>query len=632
MKKNLGNKIVKKSIIIAMSVMLISSTPAMRITAAEDTKVEAFDENTTQTNENGQKSEGYTPPVLTPEEEALVNKLNDGFLEIGEKQATLPIEEYDAYDVVDEAHDLVKEEVDKAIETEVSDAKEAAADAEDAAEDAAELDSNIKKYEDTTNELLKEDQEIVSSVQGNTNNTVETIKENGDIMINVEDENGDKSQVKVEDYTKEKADIASSAAQDAQNSLDNVLNADADIEEERAKVNEALATATAAKDEAETAYNAAQSVLIDEIKRYNAYAEKYGLALYEYTNEKGEKSTPVYTADELAGLSDLTMNKADIEKGLDELSENDLSEQLKEIESAEKLVADCGYEVEEARGAIQQIKDAEANLVNGLNNMMTEAQKAMETATGFQKAIYQGMYESAKAILDEYTKPLYETHRPEEYEKDSYKNRFDYATDSASTLATEVEQIVSTANDELYGTESSEGAVTRYQNALAEYNAIKAEYDNYLANKDTINKNFAALEEKMKNAEASLDDAYTNLVIAIDAVNTAQKIKDEFDNMSNNNDGGSNSDSGSDSTDNTTASAAPAPAVLTIDDVLTPLTDTITDEPVPLTDAIIDEQVPLIDSVPKTGDSASAAGAVGATGVITMLGALFLNLKKKTLR
>ena len=136
----------------------------------------------------------------------------------------------------------------------------------------------------------------------------------------------------------------------------------------------------------------------------------------------------------------------------------------------------------------------------------------------------------------------------------------------------------------------------------------------------------------MKNAEASLDDAYTNLVIAIDAVNTAQKIKDEFDNMSNNNGGDSNSDSGSDSTDNTTASATPAPAVLTIDDVLTPLTDTITDEPVPLTDAIIDEQVPLIDSVPKTGDSASAAGAVGATGVITMLGALFLNLKKKTLR
>ena len=625
MKKNLGNKIVKKSIIVAMSVMLISASPALRITAAEDNAITTtVDDTAAQADDAAQDT---TTDDMTAAEDELVKKLDQGLQEIG-KKFEQPIDEYSPYDGVDDAHELVHDEVDNAIKNEVSDADQAANEAETAADNAVELDANIKEYEDVTDELLRKDQEIVSSEEGNTDNIVETIKENGNIMINVEDENGDKTQVKVEDYTKEKADIATSAVQDAQDSLNNVLNSGANIEEERAKVNEALATATAAKDEAETAYNAAQSVLIDEIKRYNAYAEKYGLALYEYTNEKGEKSTPVYTEDELAGLSDLTMDKAAIENGLDELSKNDLSEQLKEIQDAEKMVADCGTGVVIANEAITNIKSMENNLVNGLQNMMAGAEEAMKTATGVQKDIYQAMYETAKGILEEYTKPLDEVDRPNA----SYKDSFDYAMDSSSMLADEVQEMVDNANDELYGTEENEGAVTRYYNALEKYNAIKAEYDNYLANKDTINKNFTALEEKLKNAEASLDDAYTNLVIAIDAVNTAQKIKDEFDNMSNNNGGDSNSDSGSDSTDNTTASATPAPAVLTIDDVLTPLTDTITDEPVPLTDAIIDEQVPLIDSVPKTGDSASAAGAVGATGVITMLGALFLNLKKKTLR
>lgn len=617
MKKNLGNKIVKKSIIVAMSVMLISASPAMRITAAENTTITTIDDTAAQADD--------TTADITDAEDELVKKLDQGLQEIG-KNFEQPISEYSPYDGVDDAHELVHDEVDNAIKNEVSDANKAASDAEDAAKAAEELDTNIKEYEDVTDELLRKDQEIVSSVEGNTDNIVETIKENGNIMINVEDENGDKTQVKVEDYTKEKADIATSAAQDAQDSLNNVLNSGANIEEERTKVNEALATATAAKDEAETAYNAAQSVLIDEIKRYNAYAEKYGLALYEYTNEKGEKSTPVYTEDELAGLSDLTMDKNDIKNGLDELSKNDLSEQLKEIKDAEKMVADCGTGVEIANEAITNIKSMENNLVNGLQNMMAGAEEAMKTATGVQKDIYQAMYETAKAILDEYTKPLDEIDRANA----SYKDSFDYAMDSSSKLADEVQEMVDNANDELYGTDTNEGAVTRYYNALEKYNAIKAEYDNYLANKDTINKNFTALEEKLKNAEASLDDAYTNLVIAIDAVNTAQKIKDEFDNMSNNNGGGSDSGSNSGSSDITTTSATPA--VLTIDDVLTPLTNTIADEPAPLTDAIMDEQVPLIDSVPKTGDAAAAAGAVGATGVITMLGALFLNLKKRTLR
>ena len=155
MKKNLGNKMVKKSIIVAMSVMLISASPALRITAAEDNAITTtVDDTAAQADDAAQDT---TTDDMTAAEDELVKKLDQGLQEIG-KKFEQPIDEYSPYDGVDDAHELVHDEVDNAIKNEVSDADQAANEAETAADNAVELDANIKEYEDVTDELLRKDQ------------------------------------------------------------------------------------------------------------------------------------------------------------------------------------------------------------------------------------------------------------------------------------------------------------------------------------------------------------------------------------------------------------------------------------------------------------------------------------------
>lgn len=628
MKRNLGNGIVKKSIVVAMSVMLLSTSPVMNAVAAEENQI---------TTDNTQTEDPYAD--LTAEEKELVTDIHDQLLEVGEKMDNSDPAVYDTYDAIDDAHEVIESNVNEAIGTEatgvtdseVTEAVDAAREVEDAAEDAKELEANVKEYGEATDELLNNDEEIVESVEGNTDDIVETITKAGDILLNVEDENGEQTQVEVEEYTQKQADIATDAAKTATDSLNNILNnSNADIAEERAKIDQAIVDAEAAKSEAETAYNAAQSVLLDQIKRYNAYAAQYGLDLYEYIDENGEVSTPAYTADELAGLSDLTMNSTEIESELQDVKENDLSAQKAEIEAATRLVESCGAALNEAEGAIEQIKAAEAGMISGLEGMISQSEEALKTATGINKDIIQAIKETAEALLEEYSKPLDQTHP--EGKEDSWEARVDYAIGSASDLATDVENMVQNAKDELYGTEEKEGAVTRYQNAMVEYNRIKAEYDNYLANKDTISANFTAIEKKLEAAEKAVNAAHENLVVAVEAVNSANEVKAEFEKVVAN----MNNSSSSDNTDNSNATSGSsntntaAPSIVTVEEVAVPLT-AIPEVEVPLT-AIIDEPSPLSDTVPKTGDASAAAGAVGTSGLVTMLGALFMSLKRRTLR
>lgn len=607
MKKNVGNRIVKKSIIVAMSFMLIATSPVVNVLAAEDIQT---------TQETGSNAEFE----FTEEEISFAEELGKDLEATADKYNTSG---YSEKDVIDEACTVVEDKVNDKIDTKLSEVNEvvdkAEAAAEDLSKDAENLSSNINGYKDVTDELLNADQKIVDSVEGNTNDIVDTITKDGDVLLNVEDQKGE--QVKLQDYTQEKADAATSAAEEAQDILDNIT-ASSNVAEERAKINEAIAKAETAKDEAETAYNAAKSVLLDEIKRYNAYAAKYGYELYEY-----EGTTPAYTEEELADLADLSMSQTDIENGLNDLNNAAWNINTDKIENAEHMLKACEIAVDKADTAIKRFEDAEIRLLENLKNMMAQAEDAMNNATGEQKDVYKDMYESVKAVYDLYTKGDGTT-------QDTYQEIFHYADKKANTLVDSVDQAVENAKNELYG---ENGAINRYNAALAEYNKIKAEYDKYAADKTIVDANFADFKKKLANAEAAVNAAKEDVIVAIDAVNTANSIKKQFEDTvaksENGTSGGSDSSSNSSSSNGTTASqTAATPELLTLEDVITPLADGITDGAAGETTAIADEATPLTDAVPKTGDASAAAGAVGAAGLATMAGALFLNLKKRTLR
>lgn len=603
MKKNVGNRIVKKSIIVAMSFMLIATSPVVNVLAAEDIQT---------TQETGSNAEFE----FTEEEISFAEELGKDLEATADKYNTSG---YSEKDVIDEACTVVEDKVNDKIDTKLSEVNEvvdkAEAAAEDLSKDAENLSSNINGYKDVTDELLNADQKIVDSVEGNTNDIVDTITKDGDVLLNVEDTNGE--QVKIQDYTQEKADTATSAAEEAQEILDNIT-ASSNVAEERAKINEAIAKAETAKDEAETAYNAAKSVLLDEIKRYNAYAAKYGYELYEY-----EGTTPAYTEEELADLGDLSMSQTDIENGLNDLNNATWDMNTDKIENAEHMLKACEIAVDKADTAIKRFEDAEVRLLDNLKNMMAQAEDAMNNATGEQKDVYKDMYESVKAVYDLYTKGDGTT-------QDTYQEIFHYADKKANTLVDSVDQAVENAKNELYG---ENGAVNRYNAALAEYNKIKAEYDKYAADKTIVDANFADFKKKLANAEAAVNAAKEDVIVAIDAVNTANSIKKQFEDTiaksENETSGGSNSNSTGSSANGTTTSSSD---LLTLEDVITPLADGIADGTADATTAIADEATPLTDAVPKTGDASAAAGAVGASGLAAMAGALFLNIKKRTLR
>ena len=304
MKKFLGNGMIKKVIVTAMSAMLVLTTPAIPVTAAAETAVVDFNDIA---NGNGIDKDSIRDQIddalkdtdLSEEQKDLLKDLGGDLSQLDTTK--------DSYDVVDDAKDIINNDVTKAVDKETSDAANAAAGAEKIASDASgkynDAASQVKNGENSTETLLKNDQNIVKDVEGNTilstdedgNETklVNTIDENGKIILNVEDTDGNK--VGLTDYTAEKANVAKDAAKtvgDVVNDLPNISN----VNEARNTINSAIDKATTARDEAKTAYDAANSVLTDEMKRYNAYAKFYGLSKDQYSS-MDDNNTPEFTEE-----------------------------------------------------------------------------------------------------------------------------------------------------------------------------------------------------------------------------------------------------------------------------------------------------------------------------------------------
>lgn len=583
-------------------------------------------------------------PVLSDEEAALVGGLYNGLTDVYDKYAENGVvDHFDTYDIADDTTSTIESVVKGSVDKEINDI----ANMTDSTKLETVTDKNVVdtylKYDTAADTLLNNDNALVDAVEGNTDNIIEAIEENGEIMVNVEDADGVQSQKELTSYVTEKADSAEAAVDVAQGCVDSIVNnANANIAEERAKLDQALADAVVAKTDAENAYHAAQAVLLDQIKRYNAYATLYGEQLY--TLEDG--SAPAYSAEELAELEGIEMNGEDLGAGLNELNDIDFNAQEKEIASTKKLVTSCEIAIQTAQGAVKYAMDVKNSLVTNLTKLREEANTALATTTDAkQKELLQKICDHTNYILTEYSKDLTPAdgdNRHPDADKgtiDSIENRMDYALDSANSLTTELNTWVQQEKVTLDET------VNRYNDAVNEYNAVIAEYDKYIKENQitdasaTLDARFEAIKAKLETASGAVDAAAVQLNRAVDAVNKANSVKDNFEkavaNMNGNkSESGSSSNSGSTttSTGNTTVVVVTDEnGLATIAELAVPLADAVPAMDAPFVE-IEDETAPLTDSVPKTGDASAAAGAVGASGLIAMLGALFMGNKKRTLR
>lgn len=704
MKKKFGNAIVKKVIAVAMATMLVATSPVMNSVAAEsnpslstaeindkieetvddakdfvknggldyildkaektaageekivndleDLGLDTINDNipaikdaakqaTDEIKEIKNNIDDFNAPVLSDEEAAIVGGLYDGLTDVYSNYSKDGfVNHYDVYKITDDVTDTIETVVGGTITKEVTDATDAADAAENIVAEAEKAVTTLDKYESVTDTLLNNDNELADSVTGNTDNIIEAIEENGNIMVNVENADGEQTQVELITYVGEKKAAAVDAANAAQQSIDNIVNnSNANIAEERAKIDQAIVDAETAKTEAEDAYSAAQAVLLDQIKRYNAYATQYGEELYAL--EDG--STPAYTAEELEDLKALNMKGDGITTELSKLKNTDLSKQLEEIQATEQLVDSCEFTLEIAKGAVDYVKGVEDSLVSNLTKLRDEAEAALGTANDSQKELLQQIYDHTNFILTEYTKDL----TPEgsttvhpDGDVDTIENRLNYALDSADTLTKEIDTLVQDANDKLYGTDESEGAVKRYNNAVEVYNKLMEEYNSYIAQQKTVDDNFSLLKAKLKAASQAVADANVYLIDAVNAVNSANQVKADFEQVvanMNSNKNDSNSSNNSNGSNSQSSSGSASVVVVTdnkgyatISEAAVPLATTPAMEAVEAT--ISEEPAPLADAVPKTGDASAAAGAVGVSGLVAMLGALFMSSKKRTLK
>lgn len=578
-------------------------------------------------------------PVLSDEEATLVGGLYGGLTDVYDKYSddNGVVDHFDTYDIADDTTSTIENVVKGSISKEMADATNAATETENKAAGAVNIVDDYLKYDTAADTLLNNDNALVDAVEGNTDNIIEAIEENGEIMVNVEDADGVQSQKELTSYVTEKADSAEAAADVAQGCVDSIVNnANANIAEERAKLDQALADAVVAKTDAENAYHAAQAVLLDQIKRYNAYATLYGEKLY--TLEDG--SAPAYSTEELAELEGIEMNGEDLSTGLKGVGNINFDAQDKEIKATEKLVNSCETSLVIAQGAVNYAMDVKNSLVTNLTKLREEANTALATTTDAkQKELLQKICDHTNYILTEYTKdltPTGEENRNPNGDTDNIENRMDYALDSANNLTTELNTWVQQEKVTLGET------LDRYNAAVTEYHAVMAEYDKYIKENQitdasaTLDARFEAIKAKLETASGAVDAAAVQLNRAVDAVNKANSAKDNFEkavaNMNGNkSESGSSSNSGNSTGSTTVVVVTDANGLASISEEAVPLTDVVPTTDVPFTE-IIDEASPLTDSVPKTGDASAAAGAVGASGLIAMLGALFMGNKKRTLK
>lgn len=640
MRKNFGSAIVKKAITLAMAVMLVFA-PATKVAAAEANititeeqineakeQIEQAKEQLAQAQKDAQEATNsmsnslesaaadsssvlvgaiedelnkldkteYPDAYLTNEEKNLLTNLEDAIA--GNKEADKAGVNFEglAEDVIDD--------VCGAIETEVENSKNNVINSADAAADntvaivggVKEDTKEVLDYVADQDELLNHDQEIVAGVEGNTNNVIETVKADGSIIVKTDDDTT--TETTLTDFVAEQSDIAVDAAKEANDVLANITSgADVDVTAEKEKLDNAVATATAAKDNAEAAVTAAKAVLAAE-------TEKLGLL---------EEDLPA-VLDTLKTLTEKTEAGETLTA-----AESKMMADYQAIADAQKTVTDCAYVSEQAKTVLDKIVAAEETFVTNVTNAAENMQALMDSIADKESEEYKtanDAYITIKTVLDTYQT----TEMEDDSTLETYKERFDYAADKAKALLSAVNDKVVEANTAL---EESQKA---YLDAVGEYKALMAELEKHTS--DSVNATIKAIEDKLAAAKTNLAVAELELEEAKDAVKDAENAKKLVEDYLNtpvetpdDNKDDNKNDSPASSGSNAPSSSTPATTTIPDDSVATASAPGLVE--------IIDEAAATTDSVPKTSDSTPLAWPFAMAGCLAMCGAFFMNIKKR---
>lgn len=373
MKRNLGSKVVRKTICLAMALMLTITCPMAKVNATESSEpaVSAVSEGTT-----GSYSEQFTEQTgyeLTEDEAAIIDKYVDELVNVDVESGNK------AY--IDGVKDVIENAVndeEHGVGANVDKAENAASEAEDIADKAEEANETAKDYVEALDTVINADSNLVGNdningiefIGENKDNDPSDVKNNcADIKVNVTDSEGNTTQESLIDYTEAKAEVAKDAADKAQDIAGNVTAA-TDVEAARQELDKAAAEAAGAVKDAETAYNSAVDTLDSEITYYNSIIIKY------YTFEEAEKlgllkkdSSGNYPSYDIENV----MSKEEMDAAF-----SGLEDKKKVIDDAQKLVSDCEEAVKLAQNSVNQVKEADKQFVASLQGMIQQAQEAVK--------------------------------------------------------------------------------------------------------------------------------------------------------------------------------------------------------------------------------------------------------------
>lgn len=402
MKRKFGGVIVKKSIVTAMTIMMLGNS-VLSVRAEE-----------------------VVPTTAQQEVQQVETVEENGSTQVQEDQAVESIQE-------EQVEEYTEEQIqeDQSVQTEsgvtAEEIEAAVNEAEEAASQAVETVELVKEeYASIQSEVEEKKEDLVQAAEQVQINADELedevknsliVKKNDDgteqyevIVGNKKSEDGTVESITMQQYV----DVQTEIAQSVKEELEKALSEDAEdekIAEYAEAVKEAAKGVYNAAWMAEQAYSNAEKNLKEEIKKYNVYARAYGYELLEYNGEILE-----YTQEEQQQLLDQTGLDQDTErirKELASIADTDLQEQKDVIEQAKTTVDDAKetYEnVQQVAESLQQSVVAAENVLQDDDTDTVKAGSAAILVNATQQQIEQAQndieqaqqrYETAKSELDD---------------------------------------------------------------------------------------------------------------------------------------------------------------------------------------------------------------------------------------
>ena len=379
MRKRFGGIIVRRVIVAAVTVMLATGTITMN-SVKQNISVVCAEE---------------APIELNIEQENEESKEN----------ISLEVIEETAKDAVETAEEAVQqvESVVEDIKTEKDSAKGLSVEIITYNENVEIAQEEINEQEKGLSETLAAGKIVVSGEEGEETTTVE-----------------------LNTYMEEKVTQAATAAETAKESLENLIEAKVNGNENRETIQAYVdAVTTAASDaakaveSAQSLYDEAEKQLLNEMKKYNAYAQAYGLELITYKN-----TTPIFSQEEL-----------EVEIGNGKIT----------------LTEQTGQELSEAVGAVAETIKGQQDVIVNAGEALQQAQDNCNKAKEEAQSAYEYALDALETAVDD---------------KGAEK-----AQQNVKTAETTVEYVQNTAGVKV------EEAKADYETAKAEYEQEKQELE-----------------------------------------------------------------------------------------------------------------------------------------------------------